>query len=54
MNKTYDETEMNSRQRQRIVTTREPTALKYRSKRKLPVEPRMTKQQTRLSLAPSN
>ena len=38
----------------RIVTPGEPIPLKHRSKRKPPVEPRKTKQQTRLNPVPTN
>ena len=50
----------NDARKKRIVTSEketlgcETTSLKYRSKRKPPVEPRMTKQQTRLSPVPTN
>ena len=52
MNMAYDESEMRTQQK-RIVTPGEPPGcetipLKYRSKRNPPVEPQMTKQQTRL------
>ena len=49
----YDESEMGTRHK-RIVTPGESIPLKYRSKREIPVEPRMTKQQTRLSPVPTN
>ena len=56
--KTYDKSKTRTRQKQRIVTPGDPygqtTPLKYQSKRKHPVETRMTKQQKKLSLAQAN
>ena len=59
MDNTYDKSEMNTLQIQRIVAPKKllgcrTTPLGYRSKGKPPVEPRMIKQQTRLSPAPTN
>ena len=49
-NQAYDKSEIRTRQ----FPGRETIPLKYRSKSKPPVEPRMTKQQTRLSAVPIN